>query len=57
MKADLTNKEKEICDRVISKFNKFTTKELVNYMHKEKAYIDTKLNEVINFSYAKFIDI
>ena len=57
LKVDLTNKEKEICDRVISKFNKFTTKELVNYMHKEKAYIDTKLNEVINFSYAKFIDI
>lgn len=56
-KKQLTTKEKNICDRVINKFKDFTTKELVEYMHKEKAYIDTKQNEIINFSYAKFINI
>ena len=50
-------KEKNICDRVINKFKKFTTKELVDYMHKEKAYTDTKTNDIINFSYAKFVNI
>ena len=56
-KVHLTEKEKEICNRVINKFKNFTTKELVDYMHKEKAYIDTKPNEVIDFSYAKFVEI
>ncbi len=56
-KAHLTAKEKEICDRVINKFKNFTTKELVEYMHREKAYTDTKPNEIINFSYAKFVKI
>jgi len=26
-------------------------------MHNEKAYTDTKPNEVIDFSYAKFVEI
>ena len=56
-KVHLTAKEKEICDRVINKFKNFTTKELVEYMHREKAYTDTKPNEIINFSYAKFVKI
>lgn len=56
-KIKLSEKEKNICDRVINKFKKFTTKELVDYMHKEKAYTDTKTNDIINFSYAKFVNI
>ena len=56
-KVHLTEKEKEICNRVVNKFKNFTTKELVDYMHKEKAYTDTKPNEVIDFSYAKFVEI
>lgn len=57
LKVKLTESEKEICDRVINKFKNFTTKELINYMHNEKAYTDTKPNEVIDFSYAKFVEI
>lgn len=53
----LNSKEKDICDRVINKFKNFNTKELVDYMHKEKAYIETDTNDVIDFSYAKFINI
>lgn len=56
-KVHLTDKEREICDRVINKFKNFTTKELVDYMHKEKAYTETKPNEIIDFSYAKFVNI
>lgn len=53
----LNDKEKEICDLVIHKFEKFSTKEIVDYMHNEKAYKETKNNEIIDFSYAKFIDL
>ena len=53
----LALKEKEICDRVIKKFKKFSTAELVEYMHKEDAYLKTKSNEVIDFSYAKSVTI
>ena len=53
----LNSKEKNICDRVINKFKNFNTKDLVDYMHKEKAYVDTNSNDVIDFSYAKFINI
>ena len=53
----LSDKEKRICDLVINKFKNFSTKEIVDYMHKEKAYIDTKNNEIIDFSYAKYIDL
>lgn len=53
----LNAKEKDICDRVINKFKDLNTKELVDYMHKEKAYIETNTNDVIDFSYAKFIKI
>ena len=54
---NLNSKEKNICDRVINKFKNFNTKELVDYMHKEKAYVETNTNDVIDFSYAKFINI
>lgn len=53
----LNAKEKNICDRVINKFINFNTKELVDYMHKEKAYTETNTNDIIDFSYAKFINI
>ena len=57
LKVKLTAKEKEICNKVINKFKNFTTKELINNMHKEKAYTETKPNEIIDFSYAKFVNI
>lgn len=53
----LTNEEKEICDKVINKFKEFKTKEIVEYMHKEKAYTETNTNDVIDFSYAKYVKI
>lgn len=53
----LTEKEKEICDKVIKKFKNLKTNDIVKYMHNEKAYIETKANDIIDFSYAKFIEM
>lgn len=39
----------EIIDEVVEKFNYKSAREIVEYMHKEKAYIETKEMEVIPF--------
>lgn len=51
----LLKKEKKICDRVVNKFKDFKTNQIVEYMHKEKAYIQTNTDEVIDYSYAEFL--
>lgn len=51
----LNNKEKSILDKVIVKFKDYKAKEIVDYMHNEKAYIETKPGEIIPFSLAKEI--
>lgn len=51
----LNNKEKTILDKVIEKFVDYKAKDIVEYMHKEKAYIKTKPGEIITFSLAKEI--
>ncbi len=45
--------EKEIMDKVIAKFRRFSGKDLSDYMHQEKAYSKTKEREMISFSWAK----
>lgn len=49
----LTKKEKDIIDKVLEKFKGYDTNAMVNYMHKEKAYINTKDDDIISFEYAK----
>ncbi len=44
--------EKVILDRVIAKFIMYKTKDIVDYMHEEKAYAETKQGEIIPFSLA-----
>lgn len=51
----LTDGEKAILDKVIIKFKDYKAKEIVDYMHDEKAYIETKSGEIIPFSLAKEI--
>lgn len=53
----LSDEEKNILDKVIEKFKNFKTKEIVDYMHEEKAYIETNVGEIIPFSLAKEIRI
>lgn len=49
----LSADEKKIIDKVIKKFKNYKAKEIVEYMHEEKAYIATKPGEIIPFSLAK----
>ena len=51
----LSAEDKNVLDIVIRKFNNYSTKEIVDYMHKEKAYLETKPGEIIPFSIAKEI--
>lgn len=51
----LSQDETRILDKVISKFKNYKAKEIVDYMHKEKAYLGTKPGEIIPFSLTKEI--
>lgn len=52
----ITKEEKEIIDKVINKFKNYKSSEISEYMHKEKAYIETKDNEIIPFTFASEIN-
>lgn len=56
-KTELSNEEKQIIDIVINKLKNYSTKELVEYMHNEDAYKNTKANEIIKYEYAKTLSI
>lgn len=51
----LSDAEKAILDKVIEKFKNYKAKDIVDYMHKEKAYTETSSGEIIPFSLAKEI--
>lgn len=49
----ISKEEKEIIDTVINKFKNYGSTEISEYMHKEKAYLETDPNEIISFEFAK----
>lgn len=49
----LSKEEKNLIDTVIEKFKNYRSSEISEYMHKEKAYIETNQDEIISFEYAK----
>ena len=51
----LNDDEKEIIDKVINKFKNYKAKDIIEYMHEEKAYVETKPGDIIPFSLAKEI--
>ena len=51
----LTGADIEILDRVFSKFQDFSTTEIVEYMHGERAYQETNPGDIIPFSLAQEI--
>ena len=57
MFAALTEEEKEILDKVIKRVGRMTTEEIVNFMHQEEAYKKTKLKDMIDFKYAKELQL
>lgn len=55
--SSLSSEENEILDIVIQKLGKMSKKEIVDFMHKEKAYIETKPRDVISFDYSRYLQI
>lgn len=51
--AVISDSEKVILDEVVGKFRSFKAKEIVDYMHEEKAYTETTAGSIIPFSLAK----
>lgn len=51
----LSDGEKAILNKVITKFKDYKAKDIVDYMHDERAYAETKPGEIIPFSLAKEI--
>lgn len=50
-----TKDDKRILDTVIEKFKDYNAQNILDYMHQEIAYKETKANEIITFSLAKKI--
>lgn len=48
----LKKEEVVILDQVISKFKDYSAKDIVNYMHNERAYIETNPGDIIPYSLA-----
>lgn len=46
----LSIQEVDIINEVIKKFKEYSTKEIVEYMHKERVYINTSMNEMLLFT-------
>ena len=54
-KSVLSKNDKIILDRVVEKFKDYRAKDLVEYIHEEKAYMVTKQGDIIPFSLTKDI--
>lgn len=53
----LTKNEKKVLDIIIKKLGKLSKDEIVEFMHNEQAYVNTRPNEVISFEYASELQI
>ena len=53
----LSDDDKAILDTVIEKLGKMTKDEIITFMHKERAYIETAPRDVILFKYAESLQI
>lgn len=53
----LTNEDINILNVVIEKLGKMSKNEIVEFMHKEQAYVETAFRDVIQFKYAENLQI
>lgn len=53
----LSPEEKQILDSVIKELGRKSKDEIVDFMHKERAYLETEPKEVISFEYAQYLQI
>lgn len=55
--STLSTDDKAVLDTVITKLGKMTRDEIVQFMHNEIAYTETKSRDIISFEYAKDLQI
>ena len=55
--SKLSNEEKDILDVVIEKLGKMSKNEIIDFMHKEQAYVETSPKDIIQFKYAESLQI
>lgn len=55
--AGLSCEEKDILDTVIEKLGTMSKSEIINFMHKEQAYVETAPRDIIQFKYAESLQI
>lgn len=53
----LSKEEKDILDVVIEKLGKMSKNEIISFMHKEQAYVETAPRDIIQFKYAESLQI
>ena len=53
----LSEDDKEILNIVIEKLGKMSKNEIIDFMHKEQAYLKTAPRDVISFQYAESLQI
>ncbi len=53
----LSDADKNVLDIVIEKLGKMSKNEIISFMHKEQAYIETAPSDVICFKYAESLQI
>ena len=53
----LTKSDKEVLNIVIEKLGKMSKNEIIDFMHKEQAYIETAPRDIIQFKYADSLQI
>lgn len=53
----LSNEDKDVLDIVIEKLGKMSKSEIVDFMHNERAYIETAHKDIIQYKYAEELQI
>lgn len=53
----LSEEDKKILDIVIDKFGKMSKDDIVSFMHREQAYVETAPRDIIQFKYAQSLQI
>lgn len=53
----LNKKDIEVLNSIISIMGKWDTSKIVDYMHKERAFTETKPNSAISYEYAKYLTV
>ena len=55
--SELSDEEKDILDVVVEKLGKMSKNQIINFMHKEQAYVETAPRDIIQFKYAESLQI